>query len=330
MKGNDLPWIEKYRPKSLSEVIGQPHITEKLSQMVAGIQNGDRNMPHLMFAGDAGVGKTSCAIAFVKDAFGDEWKSNWTELNASDERGIDTIRTKVKHFATSARLPHSKYGKVFNIIFLDEADSLTPEAQAALRRPMEKYVGTCRFILSMNHSTKIIPPIQNRCQVFRFHLLGLAEMKQAIIQIEKGEGIEMAPAAREYLCAAAEGSLRKALTTLYTVSLQPTKITEKDVRRVLDYVEHEKIEALLKMAAKGELDKVFKMVDDLYWRGYSTQDILYKTFNVIRKADWINKSSRAKILSRMAETEHYIIVGSNPLFQLKCFFAWLAEKNRKG
>lgn len=329
MRNDNLPWIEKYRPKSLKEVIGQKHVVDRLSMMVEAIQKGDRNMPHLLFQGDAGIGKTTCAISMARDAFGNHWKANWIELNASDERGIDVVRTKIKKFGTTARLPHPELGKVFNLIFLDEADSLTPEAQAALRRPMEKYSGTCRFILSVNNSNKIISPIQNRCQVFRFHPLTIDELTGAIKQIEDGECIEMSHEARSYLALVSEGSLRKALNLLYTMSLQPGVIELGDIETVTDFVDIATIKKMFVKCSRGEVDGAFKLLDKMYWKGYSVQDILTKTFNYVRSSDKIDRKSKIKILIRIAQTEHYIIVGSNPLFQLKCFFAWLSEKASK-
>lgn len=328
MRNKSLPWIEQYRPTKLDEVIGQRHIVNRLKHMVEAIQNGDRNMPHMMFVGDAGIGKTTCAEALAKDAFGSSWKSNWIELNASDERGIDVVRTKIKAFGQSARLPHPTLGKVFNLIFLDEADMLTPEAQAALRRPMEKYSNTCRFILSVNNSNRVIQPIQNRCQVFRFHPLTENEITDALIEICSGESIEIADAAMWRLAEVANGSMRKALNLLYTLSLQSDMIKVEDIDELIDYVPMDKIKEIFKAAAKGEIEKCDKLVDNLYWTGFSPQEILSKTFDYVRLSDKINRSSKIKLIVRMSQTENYIIVGSNPLFQLKCFFAWLAEKSQ--
>ena len=165
----DEIWIEKYRPSNLSEVVGQTTITTRLKNYVK-----ERSMPHLLFAGPAGIGKTTSAIALSKELFGDLWKHNLHELNASDERGIDIVRGKIKEFARTAPLGEDG----FKIIFLDEADALTSAAQAALRRTMEKYSRTCRFIMSCNFSSKIIDPIQSRCAVFRFKPINPSDLEK--------------------------------------------------------------------------------------------------------------------------------------------------------
>ena len=155
-------WTERYRPSTFEEVVGQQEIVKRVRSLVQSI-----NIPHLLFAGPAGTGKSTLALIIVHELFGDTWKQNYLELNASDERGIDVVRQKVKDFARTKSL-----GNVpFKVIFLDEADALTREAQQALRRTMENYTNTCRFILSCNYSSQIIDPIQSRCVVFRFKLL---------------------------------------------------------------------------------------------------------------------------------------------------------------
>jgi replication factor C small subunit len=152
-------WTEKYRPKDFSEVLGQDAVVSRVKAFVE-----SKNMPHLLFAGPAGVGKTSLALVIAKQMFGGSWHNNFLELNASDERGIDIIRNKVKDFARTRAI-----GDVpFKIIYLDECDALTREAQQALRRTMENYTQTCRFVLAANYSSKIIDPIQSRCAIFRF------------------------------------------------------------------------------------------------------------------------------------------------------------------
>ena len=175
-------WTEKYRPKNLNEVVGQRHAVERLKAYVE-----TNNMPHLLFTGPAGVGKTTCSLAMAKEMFGDDWKGNFIELNASDERGIDVVRGKIKEFARTAPLG----GAEFKIIFMDEADALTSDAQAALRRTMERYSKICRFILSCNYSSKIIDPIQSRCAVFRFKPLTSEDLRGYLQRIINNEQVDI-------------------------------------------------------------------------------------------------------------------------------------------
>ena len=172
-------WIEKYRPERLDDIVGQDEIIRRLKSYVK-----TRNLPHLLFSGPPGVGKTAASISIVKEIFGDSWRNNFIELNASDERGIDIIRHKVKDFARMAPLGEAD----FKVIFLDEADALTNDAQSALRRTMERYSATTRFILSCNYSSKIIEPIQSRCAVYRFKPLSAQAVTKRIKFIaDRGE-----------------------------------------------------------------------------------------------------------------------------------------------
>jgi replication factor C small subunit len=171
-------WTEKYRPSKFEEVVGQDEIVKRVKNLTNSL-----NLPHMLFAGPAGTGKSTLAIIVAKDLFKEYWRENYLELNASDARGIDVIRQEVKNFARTKSL-----GSVpFKIIFLDEADALTKEAQQALRRTMENFTSTCRFILSCNYSSKIIDPIQSRCVVFRFKLLEKKDIEKRIKIIAENE-----------------------------------------------------------------------------------------------------------------------------------------------
>jgi replication factor C small subunit len=175
-------WTEKYRPGKFDEVVGQEEIVKRVSSLVNSL-----NIPHLLFAGPAGTGKSTLALIIVKSLYGASWKENYLELNASDERGIQIVREKVKNFARTKSL-----GNVpFKIIFLDEADALTPEAQQALRRTMENYSNTCRFILSCNYSSKVIDPIQSRCVLFRFKILEKKDIEKVIKRIAERENFKI-------------------------------------------------------------------------------------------------------------------------------------------
>jgi len=215
-------WTEKYRPKDFTHIKGQNDVVDKIKAFVE-----KKNMPHLMFSGPAGVGKTTLSIVIARKLFGESWKENLLELNASDERGIDVIRDKVKNFARTKAI-----GDVpFKIIYLDESDALTTEAQQALRRIMENYTKTCRFILSCNYSSKIIDPIQSRCALFRFKPLSKEHIFEIIETISKNEKIEITSDGREALYKVSEGDCRKLENIMQACSAVADKVDEKVVLR---------------------------------------------------------------------------------------------------
>src|SRR5687767_982699 len=210
----DEIWVEKYRPTKLGEVVGHPDIVERLKAYAS-----TKSMPHLMFAGPAGVGKTTCALALARELYGDDWTNKLLELNASDERGIGIVRGKIKEFARTA----SARDIAFKIIFLDEADALTADAQSALRRTMEQYP-IARFILSCNYSSKIIEPIQSRCAVFRFRPLKPDEIKGMLRRIAKEEKLDITQDGLEAILYVSRGDLRKAVNTLQVAATVTKKI----------------------------------------------------------------------------------------------------------
>jgi len=211
-------WAEKYRPKKFEEVVGQDEIIKR----VKGLTNS-MNIPHLLFAGPAGTGKSTLALIVVRELFGDSWRENYLELNASDERGIDVVRQKVKDFARTRAI-----GNVaFKVIFLDEADALTKEAQQALRRTMENYSNTCRFVMSCNYSSKIIDPIQSRCVVFRFKLLEKKDIEKRVRLIAEMEKLEINDEAIESLYEVSEGDCRRVINLLQASASISNSITRE-------------------------------------------------------------------------------------------------------
>ncbi|MEM5873155.1 MAG: replication factor C small subunit, partial [Candidatus Aenigmatarchaeota archaeon] len=210
-------WTEKYRPRRLSEIKGQDEIIKHLRAFVE-----QKNLPHLLFSGPPGVGKTTAALALARELYGDEqWRTNFLELNASDERGIDVIREKVKEFAKTKPI-----GDVpFKIIFLDEADAMTRDAQQALRRIMEQYAGITRFILSCNYSSKIIEPIQSRTVVFRFKPLSKEAVFDILKNIAEREKLIIDEEALEALYYISEGDMRRAINILQAAAIYNKNIT---------------------------------------------------------------------------------------------------------
>lgn len=306
-------WTEKYRPKTLDEVIGQKNITDRLKGYVEA-----KNMSHLMFAGSPGTGKTTCALALARSMYGDSWRGNFIELNASDDRGIEVVRGKIKDFARTAPVD----GAEFKIIFLDESDALTNEAQGALRRTMEKYSKTCRFILSCNYSSKIIDPIQSRCAVFRFRPLSSADVGEFLEKIVKNENLTVEEGAIDALVYIAHGDMRRAVNTLQTAASLNVPITPDIIAKVSGTANEEEITAILTSALEGKftdasnkLDKV--MID----YGLSGQDIIRQIHSQIFKLP-LDTASKVKLVDRTGEIDFRIIEGSNEKIQLEALLAY--------
>ena len=232
-------WIEKYRPARLADIVGQDDIVERLSSYV---KSG--NLPHLLFTGSAGVGKTTAAVTLAREFFGSSWQMNFRELNASDERGIDVVRNQIKEFARTKPFGDT----TFKILFLDEADALTTDAQAALRRTMESYANICRFILSCNYSSKIIDPIQSRCAIYRFRPLSPEAVKEEIARIAAKEHLTVTPLAMDAMVYIAQGDMRKAINALQGAAIISTKIEAPMVYAITSNARPDEIENLLKVA----------------------------------------------------------------------------------
>ena len=266
----DLSWTEKYRPSNLDQVIGQKAIVERLKAFVK-----TKNFPSMIFAGSAGVGKTTSAIAMAKELYGEKINEAFLELNASDSRGIDVVRGKVKEFART--LPISS--DLVKIIFLDEADALTPEAQHALRRTMEKYSATTRFILSANYSSKIIEPIQSRCVVLRFRPLKEEEMITYIKRIEEGEGLDIDQKAIDALLYVSEGDLRKLTNVLQGAAVLNNRVTDNAIYDIAAKARPKEIAAMLRYALSGDFEKARAELNTLVLMyGMSGEDILIQCY----------------------------------------------------
>ncbi|MBS3817370.1 MAG: replication factor C small subunit [Candidatus Thermoplasmatota archaeon] len=310
-------WTEKYRPDRLDDVYGQQRVIERLKAYVK-----KKSMPHLLFSGQAGVGKTTSAIALSKEMYGDDWDANFFELNASDERGIDVIRNKIKEYArTSTR---SDIG--FKIIFMDEADSLTSDAQAALRRTMEKYSHNCRFILSCNYSSKIIDPIQSRCAVFRFRSLTEDDVNDWIDYLAEEEGLDVSEEAKSLLVRVCKGDLRR-ITNLLQISASTTSdITGEVVRRSANIARPEEIRDLIKTAFKGNFLEAKSRLDELIIEdGLSGEDIIQQIHNEIYEVP-MDTQKKMELVDRIGEAEFRLVEGADEMIQLEALLADIATK----
>jgi replication factor C small subunit len=311
----DSIWVEKYRPKKLQDIAGQKHIIERLSAYVKA-----QNVPHMIFAGPAGTGKTTSALALSRELFGESWTQNFNELNASDERGIGIIRGKIKNFARTAPIGNTP----FKIIFLDEADSLTTDAQAALRRTIERYTHICRFVLSANFSSKIIEPIQSRCTMFRFSPLKPEEIKDYIQKISQNEKLEITTDGLETLIFIAQGDLRKAINVLQVGASVSNTITADLLYETSTTANPEDIQSLIMTALKGDFMQARnKLYDLLIQSGLSGEDVIKQIHrNIFDLA--IPDINKIKLIEKTGEIEFRLIEGSNDQIQLETLLAQFA------
>ena len=294
-------------------MVGQDEIVKRLQSYVK-----SRNLPHLLFSGPPGVGKTASAIAVAKELFGDTWTNNFTELNASDERGIDVVRNKIKNFARTSPLGEAD----FKIIFLDEADALTSDAQSALRRTMEKYTSNCRFILSCNYSSKIIDPIQSRCAVYRFGPISLEAIQQRIAHIAGIEGLEVNDEGMEAIKYVSMGDMRKAINALQAAGLLDKKIDMEAIYQITATARPEEIGNLIDLALDGDFVGARTKLDTLLInQGLSGEDIIVQIHRTMFDKS-IPDILKVKLMDRIGEIDFRLTEGANERIQLEALLAY--------
>jgi replication factor C small subunit len=306
-------WTEKYRPRKFSEIRGQKDVVARIKGFVE-----RKNMPHVLFAGPAGVGKTTLSLVVARELYGEEWRHSFLELNASDERGIDVIRNKVKDFARTRGL-----GDVpFKIIYLDECDALTKEAQQALRRTMENYTQTTRFILSCNYSSKIIDPIQSRCAIFRFKPLEEKELLALIDKIAENEKLKVTKEAKQALIEVSGGDVRRLENLLQACASQKEAVDEETVFQVASFAKPKEVDEMLLHATKGD----FLKAKDLLLRimleyGLSGLDVIKQVQQAAWKIQGLADRQKLELVRLCGEAEFRMVEGADEVIQLEALLA---------
>ena len=312
---SDIMWVEKYRPHKIADLVDQKEIVGSVQSLL----KNQSEMPHLLFSGSAGVGKTTMALSLSHEILGDHWKDSTLELNASDERGINMVRNRVKTFSRFAGLDTEI---PFKIIILDEADEMTADAQTALRRIIEDTAKFCRFILIANNVSKIIAPIQSRCAVFKFSTIPEKDMISHLKEIAKKEKAKADEKGLAAIYEYSEGDLRHAINLLQaTASLGA--ITEANVKASAGLTKIKDVDDVLKLALAGKIsDARNKMIELIKVYGMSESDFLKYINSAVYKTKNKNLSD---IVQTIAKYDFRILSGANPEIQLSALLAELTK-----
>ncbi|KAK9486804.1 P-loop containing nucleoside triphosphate hydrolase protein [Lipomyces starkeyi] len=318
----ELPWVEKYRPVFLDDVVGNTETIERLKIIAR-----DGNMPHLIISGMPGIGKTTSILCLARTLLGSNYKEGVLELNASDERGVDVVRNRIKAFAQKhVNLPPGRQ----KIVILDEADSMTAQAQQALRRTMEIYASTTRFAFACNQSNKIIEPLQSRCAILRYSRLTDQQVVRRLKAIVDAEEVKYSDDGLAALVFAAEGDMRQAINNLQSTVAGFGFVNGENVFKIVDTPHPTSVQAMLKACHQGKVETALEILrTDLWDKGYSAVDIISTMFRVIKSMDEINEHRKMEYIKEIGFTHMRILDGVGTLLQLSGCIAKLARPNLK-
>ncbi len=314
---DSMIFIEKFRPQTFAQVRGQQEIVQRVQALVE-----RKNIPHMLFAGPAGVGKTTLSLIVAKTLYGQDWKQNFLELNASDARGIDVVRNEVKDFAKTKAIATVP----FKVILLDEADALTKEAQQALRRTMETYSNSCRFILSANVSSKLIDPIKSRCAMFKFKPLSRDDIKSLIVDVAQAEKLVIDGEAVDAVYEASEGDVRQVYNILQSCAAVSLTIDRARVQEVQTVTDVRAVADVMRYA----LDKDFvkarsKLLDIMLNQGLSGFDVIKQVQKEALRIEGVDDRKKLQIIERCGEIEFRLVEGADDFVQLEALLAFMCR-----
>lgn len=309
-------WAEKYRPKTLGDIVDQKGIVERLKSFVK-----SRNVPHCIFAGPPGTGKTTAALCLTRDLYGGIYREHIMELNASDERGINVVRETVKTFARVKSI-----GEIpFKIMILDEADNMTADAQQALRRTMERYTETCRFIMCANYSGKIIEPIQSRCAPFRFTYLPREEHDRCLKAMAEKEKVKLSSEGVDAIFEVCGGDLRRAINTLQAAASLDKPVDAKTIYSITGRATPADVQRMMKTAIEGDFLGARKQLRDMIQKyGIAGSDIIRQIHTEIFRSD-IPEQWKIRLADVVGEADYRLVEGSDEEIQLSALLARLVE-----
>ena len=305
-----MPWVEKYRPKKLDDLVAHEEIISTITRLV---DNG--KLPHLLLYGPPGTGKTSTILACARQMYGANMKSMVLELNASDNRGINDVRNLVQSFASSQRL----FAKGVKLIILDEADSMTKDAQFALRRIIEKYTKNARFCLICNYVSRIIPALQSRCTRFRFSPLKEVQVRSRVEDIVRSEGLDVTPQGLNALLKLGAGDMRKILNIMQSAAMSNATITDDSVYACTGMPTDGDVKACVDALMTSSFGDGYAAIRQLQVaKGLSLGDILTEVFSYISKVD-VTPAARMYILRQLSDLEYRLAFAVNDTLQLAGF-----------